>query len=346
MEPPQISVVGAGYWGKKVIREILNLSKTTGKVKLCSIVDNSPSILEQCAKEFGPLTYHLNYRDLLSDPYVSAVHICSPNASHFEVASEFLRSKKDVLVEKPLALRTREAYELVRLGEMAGRVLSAGHIHRFNNGVKELKRVVDSGVLGDIYYLRLQWTGLLPPQKERDVITDLGPHPFDICNEVLDLWPSKISCRGRGYRSRSSDEVAFITAEYLNGIVANIELSWLDYEKRRDVTIVGSDAVARLDCLDQKLTLQRSDRTESVSVVSSNTLGEEILHFADCVERNKRSAAYTNVANGTIGANVVRLLEASKKSLYEERSVQIQSPESIEIPAGEPTHKGFWKLSN
>src|SRR6266700_2681926 len=321
MEPPQISVVGAGYWGKKVIREILNLSKTTGKVKLCSIVDNSPSILEQCAKEFGPLTYHLNYRDLLSDPYVSAVHICSPNASHFEVASEFLRSKKDVLVEKPLALRTREAYELVRLGEMTGRVLTAGHIHRFNNGVKELKRVADSGVLGDIYYLRLQWTGLLPPQKERDVITDLGPHPFDICNEVLDLWPSKISCRGRGYRSRSSDEVAFITAEYLNGIVANIELSWLDYEKRRDVTIVGSDAVARLDCLDQKLTLQRS-------------------------ERNKRSAAYTNVANGTIGANVVRLLEASKKSLYEERSVQVQSPESTEIPAGEPTHKGFWKLSN
>src|SRR6266700_3144141 len=308
MEPPQISVVGAGYWGKKVIREILNLSKTTGKVKLCSIVDNSPSILEQCAKEFGPLTYHLNYRDLLSDPYVSAVHICSPNASHFEVASEFLRSKKDVLVEKPLALRTREAYELVRLGEMTGRVLSAGHIHRFNNGVKELKRIVG--------------------------------------NEVLDLWPSKISCRGRGYRSRSSDEVAFITAEYLNGIVANIELSWLDYEKRRDVTIVGSDAVARLDCLDQKLTLQRSDRTESVSVVSSNTLGEEILHFADCIERNKRSAAYTNVANGTIGANVVRLLEASKKSLYEERSVQVQSQESTEIPAGEPTHKGFWKLSN
>jgi predicted dehydrogenase len=200
----------------------------------------------------------LNYRDLLSDPHVSAVHICSPNASHFELASEFLRSKKDVLVEKPLALRTREAYELVRLAETTGRVLSTGHLHRFNNGVKELKRVVDSGVLGDIYYLRLQWTGLLPPQKERDVITDLGPHPFDICNDVLGLWPSKISCRGRGYRSRTGDEVAFITADYLNGIVANIELSWLDYEKRREVTVVGSDAVARLDCLDQKLVLQRS----------------------------------------------------------------------------------------
>jgi len=342
----QVSVIGAGYWGKKVIREILNLSETTGKVGLCSVVDNSPSILEQCVKEFGPLECHLNYRDLLSDPHVSAVHICSPNASHFEVASEFLRSKKDVLVEKPLALRTREANELVRLAETTGRVLSTGHLHRFNNGVKELKSVVDSGVLGDIYYLRLQWTGLLPPQKERDVITDLGPHPFDICNDVLGLWPTKISCRGRGYRNRTSDEVAFITAEYLNGIVANIELSWLDHEKRREVTIVGSDAVAKLDCLDQKLILQRPNGTDPVSVVPSNTLGEEILHFADCVERNRKSIAYTNLANGAIGAGVVRLLEASKKSVHEERNVQVQRPESIEIPAAEPAHKGFWKLGN
>ena len=346
MQPLQISVVGAGYWGKKVIREILNLAKTTGKVSLSSVVDNSPSILEQCAKEFGPLTYHLNYRDLLSDPYVSAVHICSPNASHFEIASEFLRSKKDVLVEKPLALRTREAYELVRLAETNSRVLSTGHLHRFNNGVKELKRVVDSGVLGDIYYLRLQWTGLLPPQKERDVITDLGPHPFDICNDVLGSWPSKISCRGRGYRTRTGDEVAFITADYLNGIVANIELSWLDHEKRRDVTVVGSDAVATLDCLDQNLVIQRPDGTEPVSVAPRNNLGEEILHFANCVEQNRKSTAYANLASGAIGASVVRLLEASKKSLYEERNVQVQRPESIEIPLGEPIHRGFWKLAN
>ena len=346
MEPLQISVVGAGYWGKKVIREILNLAKTTGRVSLCSVVDNSPSILEQCAKEFGPLTYHLNYRDLLSDPYVSAVHICSPNASHFEVASEFLRSKRDVLVEKPLALRTREANELVRLAHTNNRVLSTGHLHRFNNGVKELKRVVDSGVLGDTYYLRLRWTGLLPPQKERDVITDLGPHPFDICNDLLDLWPAKISCRSRGYRGQTSDEVAFITAEYVNGIVANIELSWLDYEKRREVTVVGSDAVATLDCLDQKLVLQRPDGIEPISVVPSNTLGEEILHFAQCVEQKRRAVAYTNIADGTIGAGVVRLLEASKRSLYEDRSVQVQLPEALEIPAGEQTHRGFWKLGN
>jgi len=208
--PVNMSVIGAGYWGKKVIREIMDVSRTTGRVNLCSIVDNSPSMLEQCRKEFGPLDYRLSYQGLLSDSATSAVHICSPNGTHFEVASRFLRSKKHVLVEKPLALRSREADELVRLAETNRKVLAVGHVHRFNNGVKELKRVVDSGLLGDIYYLRLQWTGFLPPQRDRDVITDLGPHPFDICNNILGTWPTKISCRGRGYRGGAGDEVAFI----------------------------------------------------------------------------------------------------------------------------------------
>ncbi len=344
MTPVNMSVIGAGYWGKKVIREILNVSHITGRVNLCSVVDNSPSMLEQCMREFGPLDYRLSYQGLLSDSTTSAVHICSPNSTHFEVASNFLRSKKHVLVEKPLALRSREAEELVRLAEAKRKVLAVGHVHRFNNGLNELRRVVQSGLLGDIYYLRLQWTGYLPPQKDRDVITDLGPHPFDICNNILGTWPTKVSCRGRGYRGGAGEEVAFITAEHMDGVNANIELSWLDSEKHRDVTVVGSDAVARLDCLDQKLVLQRSEKTETISTVPSNTLQEEIIHFARCVENNSASKPYSNLSDGGIGAGVVRLLEASKRSLLEERTVQVRLPASEELVAGEPAQTRFRKL--
>jgi len=302
-------------------------------------------MLEQCRKEFGPLDYRLSYRGLLSDSATSAVHICSPNSTHFEVASDFLRSKKHVLVEKPLALRSREADELVRLADAKRRVLAVGHVHRFNNGLNELRRMVQSGLLGDIYYLRLQWTGFLPPQKDRDVITDLGPHPFDICNNILGTWPTKISCRSRGYRGGAGDEVAFITAEHIDGVNANIELSWLDSEKHRDVTVVGSDAVARMDCLDQKLVLQRSDKTETISTVPSNTLQEEIIHFARCVENNAASEPYSNLSDGVIGAGVVRLLEASRRSRLEERTVQVRLPVSEELVAGEPSQTGFRKLT-
>jgi predicted dehydrogenase len=346
MMPLNMSVVGAGYWGKKVIREILNISQTTGQVRLHSVIDNSPTTLEQCRREFGPLNYRLNYQDLLSDPAASVAHICSPNSTHFEVASRFLRSKKHVLVEKPLALRGTEADELVRLAERNNRVLSVGHVHRFNNGVTELKRLMKSGEIGDIYYLRFRWTGLLPPQKDRDVITDLGPHPFDICNNLVGTWPAKISCRGRGYRGGAGDEVAFITAEHLDGINASIELSWLDLEKHRDVTVVGSDAVARLNCLDQKLVLQKPDKSETISTCPSNTLREEIMHFAECVEKDSSSQAITNLSDGMLGAGVVRLLEASKQSLREDRTVQIPLPLPQELLASKQTQTRFLKLAN
>src|SRR5437660_11727940 len=85
------------------------------------------------------------------------------------------------------------------------------------------------------------------PRLQREVITDLAPHPFDICNYVLDSWPDRISAKGRGYRTKQHEEVSFITAEHKGGEMAHIEVSWLDREKRRAVTAIGSEGPANLD---------------------------------------------------------------------------------------------------
>src|SRR5437773_2673298 len=227
-----IAVIGAGYWGKKVIAQILDIARTGDAINLYSVADSSPTALEQCRKEFGPLNYRLDYRELLSDPKVSAVHLCSPNQTHFGIASEFLRQGKHVLVEKPLAMKSKETYELVRLAREHGSVLCTGHVHRFNNGVRGLQRLMASRVLGDIYYFRLKWTGFM--------------------------------------------------------------------------------------------------------AIQNNTLREEILHFARCIEYNSSTENYPNRADGTLGANVVRVLETTKKSLEDERTIQVEIPRGEPIPVGEP----------
>jgi len=331
IEPLNIAVIGAGYWGKKVIREILDISRSTGLIRLHSIVDNSPTSLEQCRQEFGPVDCMLDYRPLLSRPDLNAVHISTPNHTHFEVASSFLQHGKNVLVEKPLTLKSKEAYELVQLAQEKGLVLCSGHIHRFNNGVRELKRAIAGGLLGKIFYLRLRWTGFLMPQRDREVITDLAPHPFDICNYLLGEWPEKITCRGKGYRTRDREEVAFLTAEYSNDLSVHTEVSWLDREKHREVTVVGSDGVAILDCSEQKAVLVRPERTEQVPITPSNTLREEILHFTECISRNRRSQPFSNQSDGMLGAQVVRLLEAARESLQQGRTQQVQFPTIEEV---------------
>jgi UDP-N-acetylglucosamine 3-dehydrogenase len=334
MTPLRIAVIGGGYWGKKVIRETLMIARATGSSQLHAVVDNFPESLAQCQQEFGSdIDYRTEYQGLAKDPSLTGVHICTPNSTHFEVASTFLRQGKHVLVEKPLTLRTEEAYELVRLATENRAVLCVGHIHRFNNGVRELKRVITDGVLGDIYYLRLRWTALMNPQMLREVITDLAPHPFDISNYLLDTWPEKLACKGRGYRTKQNEEVAFITADYKGGLIAHVEVSWLDRDKRREVTVVGSKGTAHLDCVDQKLTLDLQSGKQEIPVSPSNTLGDEITHFYDCIRNNQDSTPYSNHSDGILGARVVSLLEASRESMFQDRTVQVQLPIIPAIPA-------------
>jgi len=269
---------------------------------------------------------------LLDDPELSGVHICTPNSTHFEVASSFLKHGKNVLVEKPLTLNSKEAYQLVKIAQENKKVLCVGHIHRFNNGVRELRQAINSGILGELYYVRFGWTGFLPPQGYREVITDLAPHPFDICNYLLDMWPNKITCRGKGYRTKENEEVAFITAEHPSGLAAQVEVSWLDREKRRDVTVVGSKGMAYLDCSEQKGLLHASNSTE-ISITPSNTIREEVTHFVDCISGNLNSKPFSNLSDGMLGARVVSILEAARESLRQERTVEVQMPLAEEIRA-------------
>jgi UDP-N-acetylglucosamine 3-dehydrogenase len=295
-------------------------------VSLRSIVDSSPDALELCRREFGPLDYRIDYQSLLSDPDLSAVHVCTPNSTHFEIASAFIKAGKNVLVEKPLTLSSRGAYLLVEQARAQRVVLSTGHSHRFNNGLRALKSTLEPTILGEPYYLGLEWTGISSPQDQGNVITDLAPHPFDIANCLTGLWPAKISCMARGYRNTETEEVAFITCEYENGLYADIQLSSLDLQQRRNLRIVAKKGTAQLDCLDQKVVLHHEHGVVNMPVIPSNILREEIEHFVNCVGRNRLSQTFSNENDGLLGAQVVTCLEAARESLLEERSVKIKFP--------------------
>ncbi len=319
--PVRIAIIGAGYWGKKVIREILQIQRNTRRVELHSITDNSPTNLALCQQEFGPLDYRVDYQGLLPDPSIDAVYLSEHNEQHYEIASAFLEHGKSVLVEKPLATSSRAAYDLVRIAMAKKVVLSVGNIHRFNSGVRDLRKAIARGSLGEVYYLRFSWTGFLPPQTQGDVVWDLAPHPLDICNQILGQWPRNITCRGQGYRTPNKTEIAFITLEHNGGLAAQIELSWLDREKRREVTVVGSKGMAFLDCSEQTVAIRTSEGNQRVEGTPTNTLSLQIAHFAECVRKNKLSEPYNNLCPGILGAKIVELVEAAKSSLLEKQTV-------------------------
>ena len=322
-----IAVIGAGYWGRKVIEEYDRLTKTTQNTSLSMVCDVADSNLQQCSQIFQLSSEQLvrHYNSALHSEKVNAVHICTPNETHYDICKEALDAGKHVLLEKPMALEASQAWELVDMAESKGLCLQVGHIYRFNNALKMMRDLLRQKYFGSLYYLKLQWTTLMPSPLNRDIIFDLGPHPVDILNYLLDKWPVKVACKAKAYRREHFEELAYITTEFDNRLMAHIELSWLQPGKVREATIIGCERSAVVDCVGQSIRIYENGDSDSfnLDVVRNNTILDETQHFVQSILGNEN---HNNP--GSIGARNVAILEKLKESLEHERTVRIQMRDS------------------
>jgi predicted dehydrogenase len=301
----KVAVVGAGYWGKNHIRDYHKLG---AEVTVCDLVDEN---IDYVKENYPGIKTTKNVDEVLNDPEIKAVSLAVPNHLHFEMAKKFLNAGKHTLLEKPMALNSAHCQELIDLAKEKSLVLAVGHIFRFNNALRELKEMMDTGALGEIYLAKLAWTNLDPIYEGRDVLFDLAPHAFDIVNYLFGRNPDEIAAVGQGYRRDDAEEVAFVNAK-LGKTIVNLEISWLTPEKIRRAVVVGSKKSAFVDCLKQKLEIYDNDSKtcEVIPVQASNALTEEISHFLNCVRKGE-----ANVADGEIGRAIIFILEKAKESM-------------------------------
>jgi predicted dehydrogenase len=321
-----IAVVGAGYWGQKVIREYQALSKHDPNLNFTLICDANEERLQpyqNAIRAHDPIASQVstNYTEVLAHENVNAIHLCTPNDTHYTMSQQALLANKHLLLEKPMALTHKHANDLVELAESQELILQVGHIFRFNNALQRIRELIANQYFGTVYYLKLQWTTLIPKPLHRDIIFDLAPHPIDILNYLLDQTPQYVYCKAKAYRTPTQEEMAYITMEFDEDVVAYTELSWLQPEKTRRLTIVGSEHCAFIDCLNQDVQLfQNSDRTKTqLPVQRNNTILDEITHFSQSIRANHNSTHN----NGHVGIENVKILESLRQSLREDRVVKI-----------------------
>jgi len=317
-----VAVIGAGYWGTKLVREYKS-AQQKGNVGVLKLCDSSLAALIAHKEPFsifdGLMT--LKVDRLIADPKISAVHIATPNRTHYTIAKTALEAGKDVLIEKPMTLHSSEAYELVDLADSLGRVLHVGHIFRYNSAMRTACQLLKSGTIGRVFYVRIQWTdsSYFP---DRDIVFDLGPHPVDVLNQLLDAWPTQVSGFARAYRNaKENPEVAYGIAEFADGVFAHMELSWLQPGKVREATVMGSQGKLVIDCLRQHVSVTTGDKTEMIPVTANNTIEAEIEHFIDCVAKRD-----TSTKSALIGAHTVDVLEKIRASMWERPFPIIRPP--------------------
>ncbi len=319
-----LALFGSGYWGTKLASEYIETHKNLDNFNFVGIVEPNKKRLAFVGQKLDLPSSKLfdNVQDCLVNPKISAIHIATPNETHFNIATEALNRHKDVLLEKPMALNTRDAFKLARLSESSGNVLLVGHIFRFNAALSQVKNILKNQDIGNLRYLHLSWLDNLNPIPDRDIIFDLLPHPIDIINYLTDEWPSSIYARSLMHDTpyhRKIEDVGFVIINLPDGTLAQIDLSWIQTGmKERIILITASEASIRIDALSQDITIYISSGKTNIPVTSNNSMQSMITHFVNCI------SGIDNPNNSSlVGALTVNVLSSARKSIIENTEVRI-----------------------
>jgi predicted dehydrogenase len=311
----EVGVLGVGYWGRKIVEEYSAIQN----VKVRAVSDLMEKNRAHAKERYGVELAFDDYREVLKQESISAVHICLPNALHYPACKEALLAGKHVLVEKPITVSLQEGEELVRLAEEKNLTLSVGHIYRFNNALNEVKRLAADNFFGRLFLINMNWTNLEPVWTDRDVLLDLAPHYFDILNFITGAWPKQVTCVAKPFRQKSVEEAAYILCQMPTGAVSQAHLSWVSPKKVRQIEIVGENRSAVIDAVGQEVTVYESGYTYRLHVERNNTIRTELLHFLQSI--GDPSTETRN--SGSIGVKTVAAIEAAKRSLAEGRAIEM-----------------------
>jgi len=321
-----VAVVGAGAWGKNHVRVFSEIPN----VRLKYVCDQDPSKLLSLQGSYPQTKMVEDLRPILQDPEVRGVVVASSAVSHFPLAKEVLMADKDVLVEKPMALNTKDAEEMLRIMETKRRILMVGHLLIYHPVVDRLREMVTSGELGKIYYIYTQRVNLGVIRQDENALLSFAPHDLSVILYLLEEEPVAVTAHGESYIQKGIEDVAFLSLRFSDGKMANIHLSWLDPHKLRRITIVGSKKMVVFDDMEASEKLKVYDK--GVKNLSYDTYGEYLsLRFGDITIPSIRMAEPLRVeaehfiesiqsrnkpkTGGPDGLKVVKILMAAQESL-------------------------------
>jgi predicted dehydrogenase len=322
----RVGVVGLGYWGPNLVRNFFELPET----ELVAVCDLDAERLDRIRRRYPDVRRTTSYDELLADRAIEGVAIATTVSSHFALAHAALDAGKHVLVEKPMASSSQEAAELIALAERRGLVLMPGHTFLYSPPVNAVRDMIESGELGDIYFISSSRVNLGLHQPDVSVVWDLGPHDFSILRYWLGERPTSVSAISRGCVMPTMPDVAFVNLRFPTGAIANVHLAWLAPTKLRQTVVVGSEKMVVYDdtsrepvrihdsgvVLDDpesfgeyRLTY-RTGSIVSPPIDAAEPLALELADFAGAVreERPPQSSAF-------LGGDVVVMAEAVDESL-------------------------------
>ena len=324
----RVSVIGLGYWGPNLARNFNAFSGT----KLHSICDCDRGRLAAVGANYTTAKTCMDFTEVLSDDEVDAVVVATPVHTHYELAKAALNAGKHVLVEKPLTNSVETAEELAKLAKEKELILMVDHVFVYSSPVRKMKEIIDSGDLGDLFFVDSVRINLGLFQHDVNVVWDLAPHDLSIIDYLVGRLPKSIAAFGSIHAGAGLEDVAYVNLDFGDGMIANVHVNWLSPVKVRHMLIGASRKSILYNDLDASEPVKIYDRGISINgdpearqglmigyrsgdVVSPHFTRREPLqlmveHFAECIRCGQKP-----LTSGEEGLRVVRILDAAQRSI-------------------------------
>lgn len=321
-----IAIIGVGRWGTHMVRKF----SQHPRVKLRAIVDSSPERLTRCHQQFSldeGVILTTSWENIRNLEGLQAIVIVTPASTHYPLIKEALHLGYHVLVEKPLTLHTTQCQELTQLAKDKGLVLFVDHTYLFNPVVEKGRDIVQS--LGELRYGYASRTHIGPVRQDVDVLWDLAIHDICIFNYWVGETPKQVQAIGKSWLQKNLADLVWVTLIYPSGFQVYIHLCWLNPDKQRRLSIVGTKGSLIFDELsvNQPLLLQKGylepvDNqfipeeifSEKIDVEKAEPLARVVDGFLECILGTYTCAS----ASGDTAIKLVNILECLSLSLQEQ----------------------------
>jgi predicted dehydrogenase len=327
MEAIKVGVIGCGYWGPNLIRNLVDISQA----EVVGVSDLRESRLNHIRNLYPRIFTTQNYKDLFS-LNLDAVVVATPPATHYAIAKECMENGLNVLIEKPITTNSADAQELVDLAARKDLTLMVGHTFEYNPAVRALKELIDQGEIGQVYYMNSIRVNLGLFQRDLNVLWDLAPHDLSIFLYLLGMRPISVSAQGNDSVFKGIHDLVYLNLVFPNEVFAHIHVSWLDPCKVRRTTVVGSKKMVVYDDVEVNEKIKVYDKgvdtpeyTDTFSEFQCSYRSGDILipnirfveplrmecqHFLDSIQNHTEPQS-----SGIVGLEVVKILEAAQRSL-------------------------------
>jgi predicted dehydrogenase len=322
-----VGVIGLGYWGPNIVRNLLN-HEHVNKVVCCDLDDRN---LAKIKKKHSNVVTTKDFNCILDDESIDAVAIVTPIQTHFNLAKRALLKRKHILVEKPFTSTVLHATELLEIAEKFQLKIAVDHTFLYTPAIEKMKELICKDEIGKLLYFDSTRINLGLFQNDVNVIWDLVPHDFAIMNYLIDKKPLSVRAMGADHVGNGIESIAYVYIDFGENLVAHFHVNWLSPVKIRQVLIGGSKKMILYDDMENSEKVKIYDKGISInnstekyqqlvnyrlgdirSPLLNNTeaLNALINDFVDSIVHNK-----TTRVTGYDGLKVVVLLEATQESI-------------------------------